>query len=573
MHLSLSMAFFVISPLKSFSRVKRISRMLMVCVLILAIFFSSFPLSPVHAQTPVKGRLIQKDGQRVLQVYGTHYEMGYAHGYLLGNDIMLMIEKYLIEYLLSNNTSGWNTATTRMQNKFQFGRFNDEFQGVYDGMVASNTDMRIDRLGRNLTVNDLKLWSSMFDVGLISPLCSSFAVWDSASEGGSVLHARNMDFPYDTQNGYAANKKLIIAYHPTGGQQYMVVTWPGFLSIGTGMNQSQLALTVNVANGTSDLSYNQSNYMPIGIHFREILEDVSGSGDLFPQVVAKMTSTKRTRSMNTHFSQPRGRGPQVSMFYEIDSSGQQIRYPSGNNNYIFATNHFVQRASADNPGSNTYTRYNTLTSRLNTYTTTGDRAVSMSEAQTIMRDLAISWPTLLTIYLKPEQLSFEIAFAQTTGSNPVSVTQAPFRPRVSYTWAELFAGMGNSTPTNTPTTTPTRTPTNSPTKTPTSTPTRTLTPSRTPTPSHTITPSRTPTKSPTPTTQPSTQPSVSPTTCTGDLNADSKVNLIDYSILVTHFNKTPLTNPNADLNGDGKVDLIDYSILIYNYNKPCGGSF
>jgi hypothetical protein len=49
---------------------------------------------------------------------------------------------------------------------------------------------------------------------------------------------------------------------------------------------------------------------------------------------------------------------------------------------------------------------------------------------------------------------------------------------------------------------------------------------------------------------------------TGDLNGDVKVNLVDFSILLFHWNTD---HPIADLNGDGKVNLTDFSILLFNW--------
>ena len=45
-----------------------------------------------------------------------------------------------------------------------------------------------------------------------------------------------------------------------------------------------------------------------------------------------------------------------------------------------------------------------------------------------------------------------------------------------------------------------------------------------------------------------------------DFNDDNKVNIVDVSILVSHWNSD--TNLQYDLNGNGKVDLTDLSILI-----------
>lgn len=49
---------------------------------------------------------------------------------------------------------------------------------------------------------------------------------------------------------------------------------------------------------------------------------------------------------------------------------------------------------------------------------------------------------------------------------------------------------------------------------------------------------------------------------TGDLNCDGKVNLVDFSILLSNWN----TNESlADLNKDGSVGLPDFSILLFNW--------
>ena len=48
----------------------------------------------------------------------------------------------------------------------------------------------------------------------------------------------------------------------------------------------------------------------------------------------------------------------------------------------------------------------------------------------------------------------------------------------------------------------------------------------------------------------------------GDLNGDGKVNLVDFSIMLTVWQKS---NANADLNCDGTVGLADFSILLFNW--------
>jgi hypothetical protein len=50
----------------------------------------------------------------------------------------------------------------------------------------------------------------------------------------------------------------------------------------------------------------------------------------------------------------------------------------------------------------------------------------------------------------------------------------------------------------------------------------------------------------------------------GDLNCDSHVNLIDFSIMTYWYKKT---NPpkKVDFNLDGKITLVDFSILAFNW--------
>ncbi len=96
-----------------------------------------------------------------------------------------------------------------------------------------------------------------------------------------------------------------------------------------------------------------------------------------------------------------------------------------------------------------------------------------------------------------------------------------------------------------PTPTPTVTPTPKPTNTPTPTPKTTTTPQPTPTPAPTITPSPT------------------PKSCRrSDLNCDTKVNLVDFSILLYHWGTNHAV---ADINKDGHVNLTDLSIMLFDW--------
>ncbi len=56
--------------------------------------------------------------------------------------------------------------------------------------------------------------------------------------------------------------------------------------------------------------------------------------------------------------------------------------------------------------------------------------------------------------------------------------------------------------------------------------------------------------------------------CRGaDLNFDSYVDIIDFSILLYFWEQKNPSNPCADINGDGAVDIFDFSIMMYWWTK------
>jgi len=56
--------------------------------------------------------------------------------------------------------------------------------------------------------------------------------------------------------------------------------------------------------------------------------------------------------------------------------------------------------------------------------------------------------------------------------------------------------------------------------------------------------------------------------CQGaDLNFDSKVNIIDFSILLYFWEQTKPSNKCADINFDRRVDIIDFSIMMYQWTE------
>lgn len=57
--------------------------------------------------------------------------------------------------------------------------------------------------------------------------------------------------------------------------------------------------------------------------------------------------------------------------------------------------------------------------------------------------------------------------------------------------------------------------------------------------------------------------------CTADINQNKRVDLADFTILVSNFFNPNPNNPRADINRDGLVDLIDYTHLVKFFSQSC----
>ncbi|XOU93987.1 MAG: dockerin type I domain-containing protein [Candidatus Kerfeldbacteria bacterium] len=53
----------------------------------------------------------------------------------------------------------------------------------------------------------------------------------------------------------------------------------------------------------------------------------------------------------------------------------------------------------------------------------------------------------------------------------------------------------------------------------------------------------------------------------GDINCDTFVNLVDFSILLFYWNTANPANERADINSDGIVNIVDFSIMLFYWTE------
>ena len=65
------------------------------CTIILLLLLAAMVGTAAHAQE-ITGNLKTLQGKRILTVWGNHFERGFAHGYLLADDIASLLEDYML---------------------------------------------------------------------------------------------------------------------------------------------------------------------------------------------------------------------------------------------------------------------------------------------------------------------------------------------------------------------------------------------------------------------------------------------------------------------------------------------
>jgi len=95
--------------------------------------------------------------------------------------------------------------------------------------------------------------------------CTSFGAWDTKTEKGELLLARNFDFWVGDE---FAKNKIVEFVRPSSGHQFAFITWGGFIGVVSGMNDQGLTVTINAAK--SRIPTNAAT--PVSLVAREILQ-------------------------------------------------------------------------------------------------------------------------------------------------------------------------------------------------------------------------------------------------------------------------------------------------------------
>lgn len=203
------------------------------------------------ARADVSGHLMNFDDQRVLHVWGTPYERGFAQGYYLSDDIDANLRIYAFPPP-GESTIYYEAARALIMHHFTFPpAFVQEAQGVVDGMTAAGLPTYVDVLERDLDANDILTFNGLTELSGI--LCAALTAWGDATSGdpelgGALAIAHNTDYIVEPDDPYVGGRTgIIIAQDPPedGGYGYATVAYPGILGVIAGMNDAGLGIVAN----------------------------------------------------------------------------------------------------------------------------------------------------------------------------------------------------------------------------------------------------------------------------------------------------------------------------------------
>ncbi|MBL7073803.1 hypothetical protein ISS37_01005 [candidate division KSB1 bacterium] len=383
-------------------------------------------------------------GKKMLHLWGTPREKGYAQGYLVGPQIRDMVEFFSVEFGARSATYYENTVIPFVESNFIFSPSDiDELDGMLHGMRDSGCDMIIEALGREVKQSDLKALNCYGE--WLSLSCSSVSAWGPLTQNdelkGGLILGRDMDGEIDLRKTTVLSV-LIIAIEPSSPdkKKWVSVMWPGFIGTYSGISESGVGVFTHKGNTDSDPGV--TGLTPKSLIVREILETVSGEN-------AIVEAEKIIRSFNTpaggalgvgnilHVVSPYQGQSYPAAIFEDDYYGSVIRYPGEisptDPHCLVCCNTFLKYQVASPQPAQWGRRYHDLIDKLTSFAAYS-RTIGRQEMIDLLQTSG-SRRTEHSIIFQPNQMTIDVAYEDLAHR----IREAPLCQWTSYKWEELFS--------------------------------------------------------------------------------------------------------------------------------------
>lgn len=163
-------------------------------------------------------------GYTVMVVWGSHYEMGYAHGSLLSDEILGGVDA--VKGYLGPFYNGVRSSIA--QTTWKPDGIEDELDGMLQALLDAHPGAQVDKL-------DLKVANTYGDWAY-GVMCRSHSCWGSFTEDPvRTLSTRRLDFGVPMDEIY---HHVLCAWDPSDASpQWVNFAWPGYVTCVTGVNE------------------------------------------------------------------------------------------------------------------------------------------------------------------------------------------------------------------------------------------------------------------------------------------------------------------------------------------------
>ena len=292
------------------------------------------------------GSFAVEQGVRVLRLTGTPYEMGFAHGYLLAEEIVPFVDQFVISLPLVVGVDRYvKRVLPFVTKKMSFtAEEEDELRGMVEGISAKlgPEGAVLKSLGRTIEAIDLKAGNTFGDWAGFA--CSSFSAWGALTADGGTITARNFDyFPHAKLEKLAT----LVARTPAdpARKAWVTVGYPGLIGVISGMNEDGVGLFVHDVMPKTPTE--GTGIAPRLLSLRRALETSGGVGAV-EQVFRKLRATTTYMGNNVQVTSPfDGRTiPAGIVEYdgvETQTEGADLRLSDDVTRFVLCTNHYRLR--------------------------------------------------------------------------------------------------------------------------------------------------------------------------------------------------------------------------------------
>jgi hypothetical protein len=288
------------------------------------------------------GRLYKAGPVSVLQLQGTHYQMGRQYGLLLKDDLSALYDSMIVAF-----SPYWTYERMKQIAEAVYAVYPQKYKDILIGM-AETSGLGIEK---QIILNAIEFIPK---INKDVPHCSGLAVWGDYTAGGPLIFGRNND---DAEKYKLFGKYTLVAvFNPTdSGIPTAIVNYAGAIYAPNGMNRNGIFLELNGGNAQGYFVDRPSIFVTL-FSFLQSCTTQDEINTAFQSVLANMSSIVNVADSNIAYS------------FECPVTGVKRRDPDAAG-LMASTNHFLDSSwgiAPPGPTEDSALRRNNLLALANT---------------------------------------------------------------------------------------------------------------------------------------------------------------------------------------------------------------